>query len=447
MGKLKKTIEIKTSIPGPNASKLLKLRHEHVPRGPFHTMETFLEEANGAAAKDVDGNVFLDFAGGIGTLNAGHTPKEVVAAIKNQAEKYVHPCFHVMMYEPYIQLAKELNTLAPGDGKKKTFFLSTGAEAVENAVKIARRYTGRKAIVSFERGFHGRTYMAMTLTSKVNPYKNGFGPFVPDVYKLPFPYYYQQRPKTAEEIDSEALQAIQRFFLTEVPPDQIAAFILEPVQGEGGFVIPSSHFVQSIKKICEEHGILLISDEVQTGFGRTGKWFGIEHFGVVPDLITMSKSIAAGVPISAVTGAAHIMDAPAIGEIGGTFGGSPLGCTAALQVIKKIKNEGLLNKAEEIGGTIEKASLQLQEHCSFIGEFRRLGAMAAIEITNPETGLPDKPLTDRILAAIRERGVIIMSAGLYGNVIRFLCPLIITRDQLDEGMDAIKEAFLSFSEN
>nr|WP_249292454.1 4-aminobutyrate--2-oxoglutarate transaminase [Metabacillus flavus] len=415
----------------------MERRNQHVPRGPFHVMNKFITHAKGAQVTDAEGNKYLDFAGGIGTLNAGHCPDGVVNALKEQLDLFIHPSFHVMLYESYIELAEELNRLAPGDHHKKTFFLNSGAEAVENAVKIARRATGRRAVVSFERGFHGRTYMAMGLTSKVKPYKNGFGPFPPDVYKLPFPYYFHSDGQSQKEVDAKAIEQIETFFMTVVPPEDIAAFIMEPVQGEGGFVIPSAYFVQQVNNICEKNGILFIADEVQTGFGRTGKWFGMEHFGVIPDIVTMSKSIAAGFPISAVTGRAEVMDAAEVGEIGGTYGGSPLGCRAALEVIKMIKDQKLLERSEKIGEIIESYYLKWTKELPFIGEGRRLGAMAAIEITAPGSAKPDKPLTVNLLNKIHERGVILMSAGLWGNVIRFLCPLVISDEELIEGLEVI----------
>lgn len=422
---------------GKATEKLMERRKQHVPRGPFHVMNKFITHAKGAQVTDAEGNTYLDFAGGIGTLNAGHCPDGVVKALKEQLDLFIHPSFHVLLYESYIELAEELNRLTPGNHHKKTFFLNSGAEAVENAVKIARRATGRRAVVSFERGFHGRTYMAMGLTSKVKPYKNGFGPFPPDIYKLPFPYYFHSVGQSKEEIDAQAIKQLETFFLTEVPAEDIAAIIMEPVQGEGGFVIPSASFVRQVKQICEESGILFIADEVQTGFGRTGKWFGIEHFGVVPDIVTMSKSIAAGLPISAVTGRAELMDAPEIGEIGGTYGGSPLGCRAALEVIKMIKSQKLLERSEKIGETIEMYYRKWTEELPFIGEGRRLGAMAAVEITELGSQKPDKHQTANLLKKIHERGVILMSAGLYGNVIRFLCPLVISDEELMEGLEVI----------
>lgn len=437
-----RSIHIRTKIPGPQASRLLARRSEHVPRGPFNTVQTFAAKAEGALLTDVDGNTFIDLAGAIGSLNVGHCPPKVVEAIKTQLEQYIHPCFHVVMYEPYVALAEKLNQITPGSHHKKTFFLNSGAEAVENAVKIARKYTGRRAVISFERGFHGRTYMAMSLTSKVKPYKHGFGPFAPDTHKLPYPYYYRTPGHlTADEADDQLLHKFEDFFLSEVPGDEVAALIMEPVQGEGGFVIPSVKFVQGLKRLCEKHGIVFIADEVQTGFGRTGKMFAMEHFGVVPDLMTMSKSIAAGVPISAVTGRAEMMDAPGIGEIGGTFGGSPLGCVAALEVIRMLEEERLADRAGAIGEAVSGRFRRLQCDIGRIGDIRTLGAMSAIELVkDPVTKEPDKELTARIIQEAHQRGVIVMGAGLYGNVIRILSPLVIGDGQLEEALDVLEQA-------
>lgn len=433
-------IRLQTEIPGPNARALLERRIASVPQGVANTSQTFVAQAQGALITDVDGNTLIDFAGAIGTLNAGHCPPQVVEALKAQLDRYIHPCFHVVMYEPYIQLAETLNRITPGGHAKKTYFLNSGAEAVENAVKIARKYTGRRAVVSFDRGFHGRTFMAMSLTSKVKPYKFGFGPFAPDTYKLPYPYYYRApEGSSAEETDARLLREIEDFFLTDVPAEDIAAFIMEPVQGEGGFVIPSRRFVQGVKRICETHGILFIADEVQTGFGRTGRLFGIEHFDVIPDLMTMSKSIAAGLPISAVTGRADIMDAADPGEIGGTYGGSPLGCAAALSVIGMMEQERLPERAVAIGEAITARFAELQQRYPVIGDIRTLGAMCAVELVkDPATKTPDKQLTAEIVREANRRGVVLLSAGLYGNVIRFLAPLVITDEQLQEGLDVIE---------
>lgn len=434
---------MKTTLPGPKAKELLERKNKNIPRGPFNTVYTFAKKGLGARLTDVDGNQFIDFAGAIGTLNVGHSHPRVVRAVKKQLDQYIHPCFHVMMYEPYVQLAEKLNEITPGDFPKKTIFLNSGAEAVENAVKIARKYTKRKGIISFERGFHGRTYMAMSLTSKVKPYKNGFGPFMNETYKLPYPYYYRADGYTKEEWDEKLLHEFQELFIREVPPEEIAAVIMEPVQGEGGFVIPSKTFVQGIKRICEEHGILFIADEIQTGFGRTGKMFGIEHFEVPPDLITMSKSLGAGIPISAVTGRADIMDSAEAGEIGGTYGGSPLGCVAALEVINIIEEENLLKRANEIGKAFLETFSPLVNDLPPLGEIRALGAMCALEFVENKYGKkPNKEIVQKIMKKAHERGLIIMSAGIYGNIIRLLTPLVITDEELQEGLNILKECVI-----
>jgi 4-aminobutyrate aminotransferase / (S)-3-amino-2-methylpropionate transaminase / 5-aminovalerate transaminase len=434
-------IKIKTAIPGPKAIDLLKRKEKNVPIGPFNTIKTFAEQGEGALLTDVDGNTFIDFAGAIGTLNVGHCPPTVIKALHEQINRYLHPCFHVMMYEPYIELAELLNKITPGRHDKKTFFLSSGAEAVENAVKIARKYTGRKGIISFERGFHGRTYMAMSLTSKVRPYKYQFGPFAPETYKWPYPVYSQENSMTPDELDAYLLEKFETFFLSEVPPTDIAAVIMEPVQGEGGFNIPSKAFVQGVKKLCEQHGILFIADEIQTGFGRTGKLFAMEHFEVIPDLMTMSKSIAAGLPISAVTGRSEIMDSAGIGEIGGTFGGSPLGCIAAIEVVKMIEEQKLLEKANSFGEKFQEKFGKLAEQSEVKCVVRSLGAMCAIEFFDRE-GKPNSQIVQEILKKAHQQGLILMSAGLYGNVIRLLAPLVITDHQVQEGFDVLEAAIL-----
>jgi 4-aminobutyrate aminotransferase/(S)-3-amino-2-methylpropionate transaminase len=427
------------NYPGENAKKLLERKEKSVPRGPFNTVHSFIESGKGAMMTDIDGNEFIDFSGAIGSLNVGHCPPKIVEALKQQLDQCIHPCFHVMMYESYIELAEKLNKITPGEHEKKTFFLSSGAEAVENAVKIARKYTGRRGIISFERGFHGRTLLAMSLTSKVKPYKYGFGPFAPETYKMPYPYYYRDERSPAE-VDESILQQFERFFISEVPADEIAAIILEPVQGEGGFVIPSKRFVKGIRELCDKYGIVMIMDEIQTGFGRTGRMFASEHFEVIPDIITMSKSIAAGVPISAVTGRSEMMDAPNPGEIGGTYGGSPLGCVAALKVIEMIEEDNLLLRANEIGEVILMKFKTWENKYPFIGDARGLGAMCAIEfVKDKETKEPDPETAKAFSSACIENGVVVMGAGLYSNVIRILSPLVIENEQLERGLSIMEE--------
>ncbi|MCU9613622.1 4-aminobutyrate--2-oxoglutarate transaminase [Caldibacillus lycopersici] len=433
-------IQIKTDIPGPKAKKLLERKAKAVPNGPFHTIPSFAQKGNGALLEDVDGNVFIDFAGAIGTLNVGHTPVKVVEAVKSQLTQYIHPSFHVMMYEPYIRLAEKLNSITPGDYPKKTVFLNSGAEAVENAIKIARKYTGKKGIISFERAFHGRTFMAMSLTSKVKPYKNGFGPFLTDTYKLPYPYYFHDTHMDKDELDAHLLQQFEAFFIREAAAEDIAAVIMEPIQGEGGFVIPSKQFVQGVQKICEKYGILFIADEIQTGFGRTGFLFASEYFGIEPDMITMSKSLAAGIPISAVTGKSEIMDACAPGEIGGTYGGSPLGCVAALAVLETIETEDLLTRANAIGEFFQKTFSPLVSMIAELGEVRNIGAMCALEfVTDKGSKTPNAKFVKQVLERAHKRGLILMNAGLYSNVIRILCPLVISNEQLEEGFSVLKK--------
>ncbi|GAW93023.1 4-aminobutyrate--2-oxoglutarate transaminase [Calderihabitans maritimus] len=438
---------IVTEIPGPKSRELMELRQQYVARGPFNVTPIFAEAATGALITDVDGNEFIDFAGGIGVINVGHCPDEVVSAVKAQAEKYIHTCFHVAMYEPYVRLAEKLAQITPGDFPKKTMLANSGAEAVENAVKIARKYSKRTGIISLECAFHGRTLMAMTLTSKVKPYKFGFGPFAPDVYKIPSAYCYRCSFNSSYPgCGMHCVERLERFFISEYPAENVAALICEPVQGEGGFIVPPKEFISGIKSICEKYDILFISDEVQTGFARTGRMFAIEHFEVEPDLITMSKSIAAGMPLSAVTGRAEIMDAPAPGEIGGTFGGNPLSCVAALEVINKIERENLTDRAKQIGARKIEKLKAMQEKYPVIGDVRGLGAMVAIELVkNRKTKEPDKETTGKLVVECYRRGLIVMSAGIYGNVLRFLTPLVITDEQLDEGLNILEEAFANVS--
>lgn len=439
---------IATQVPGPNASSLLEKRARYVPKGVGNNTPIFVEKAEGALLHDVDGNTFLDFAGAIGTINAGHCPPEVVEALRQQLDKYIHTCFHVAMYEPYVALAEKLAQITPGGFPKKAMFANSGAEAVENAVKIARKYTGRPGIVSFTRGFHGRTLMGMSLTSKVKPYKFQMGPFAPATYKAPFPYPLHRPEGMTEEAYAEyCVRAFADFLYTEVAPEEIAAVIMEPVQGEGGFIIPPKSYVQGIYDICKKHDILFISDEIQTGFARTGEMFASTHFGIEPDIMTLSKSMAAGMPISAVVGRAEVMDAPNPGEIGGTYGGSPLGCVAALAVIEKMEREDLPARSRAIGEAICSYFHALKKEVPAIAEVRGLGAMCAVELIDPVTGEPCKELVARLTKACYESGVIILSAGVHSNVLRFLTPLVITDEQLREGLEIIGRLLKSLQAN
>ncbi len=418
-------------------------RNKYIPKGVSNGNLNIARDAKGSTIIDLDGNEFIDFAGAIGTLNVGHTHPKVTKAIKEQIDKFLHPGFNVMMYEGYIELAEKLCEITPGNFKKQALLLNSGAEAVENAVKVARKYTGRQAVVSFVRGFHGRTNMTMSMTSKVKPYKFGFGPFAPEVYQAPYPYPYQ-RPESLseEEYTDQVIQAFKDFFVETVAPETIACIVMEPVQGEGGFIIPPKKFVQAVRDFCTLHGIVFVADEIQTGFGRTGAYFGIDHFDVVPDLITVSKSLAAGLPLSGVVGRREILDASAPGELGGTYAGSPVACAAALAVIDIMEEENLSEKAERSGEKIESKLSELQEKYGFVGEIRRLGAMVAVEVVdNRQNKNPDQDKTAAITKYANNNGLLLLSAGIKGNVIRFLAPLVITDEELNKGLDILEDAF------
>ena len=436
-----KTIDIRTAIPGPKSIALMARRRAAVSDSPFVVTPIFAERGRGAALTDVDGNTFLDFAGGIGALNVGHAHPSVVAAIKDQCEMLTHTCFNVAQYEPYVALAERLNRLVPTRGPRKTILFNSGAEAVENAVKIARCVTGRPAVLTFEHGFAGRTYMALTLTSKAAPYKSGFGPFVPEVYRLPYPYAYRER-REGEDEDAFAermMAGVREFFHTHVDPKQVACVWMELVTGEGGFIVAPKRYLQALRALCDEQGILLIVDEIQTGFGRTGKWFATEHYGVEPDLITLAKSLAGGLPLSAVVGRADLLDGVPVGGLGGTFGGNPVACTAAQAVLDVMERERLPERAAELGGRLFQRLEKWAEKFPRIGNIRGLGPMAAVEFVKDRAGKePDKGYTADLLKRCCERGVILIASGTHGNVLRFLFPLVITPEQLDEGLEVIE---------
>ncbi|MFC3039551.1 4-aminobutyrate--2-oxoglutarate transaminase [Virgibacillus xinjiangensis] len=438
----KQFANVRTELPGPKAKELLDRRHAIVPDAVSYGAPTFVHKAKGALLEDVDGNTFIDFAGAIGTINAGHSHETVTNALKDQVDRYIHTGFNVMMYDPYIELAEKIAKLAPGAFEKKVMFLNSGAEAVENAVKLARKYTKRQAVVSFAGGFHGRTLMTMSLTGKVKPFKYEYGPFAPEVYKAAYPYHYRRPEGMSKQAYSRhLLEELEKFFISHVDPSLVAAVIMEPVQGESGFIVPDKEFVQGVKRLCEKHGILMIADEIQTGFGRTGKYFAMEHFDVEPDLITISKSMAAGLPISGIIGRKEIMDSPGSGELGGTYCGSPLGCRAGLAVLEIMEKERINDRAETIGRQVMDRFRHLYEKFEAVGDYRGLGAMCAMEfVKDRDTKEPDKQLTNEIFKEAYSRGLISMKAGVYDNVIRLLMPLVITDEQLQEGLDILEES-------
>ncbi|MFL0194373.1 4-aminobutyrate--2-oxoglutarate transaminase [Clostridium sp. WILCCON 0269] len=440
-----KSAKIVTEIPGPKSKELIKKREKYVAAGVGCSAPIFVEEAKGALIKDIDGNVFVDFAGAIGVQNIGHRDEGVVEAVKAQLDKYIHPCFHVNMYEPYISLAEKLVEVTPGSHAKKAMFANSGAEAVENAIKIARAYTKKSGIISLWGSFHGRTNMTMSITSKYRPYKDGFGPFSTQTYKTEGAYCYRC-PLGCKypECGIACAEKLRTTLKTVNSKEQIACLIAEPVQGEGGFIVPPKEYFKVIQEICNENDIVFIIDEVQAGFGRTGKLFAHEHFGVEADIITMSKSIANGLPLSAVVGRAEIMDAACVGGIGGTYSGSPLGCVAALKVIEKIEKDNLCHRADEVGKYIIGRLSHMQEKYDVIGDIRGLGAMIGVEFVKDKvTKEPYADLVKKITAYCFKHGVIFLNAGLLGNVIRFLPPLVITKEQLKCGMDVLEDAIKS----
>jgi 4-aminobutyrate aminotransferase / (S)-3-amino-2-methylpropionate transaminase / 5-aminovalerate transaminase len=438
------TIHIRTEIPGPRSRALMARREAAVPRGPYNSTPVFMASAEGAMLEDVDGNRYLDFAGGIGCLNVGHNSPRVMSALRNQLAKHLHLCFAVTPYESYIALAEKLNALTPGKSPKKTFIVNTGAEAVENAIKIARAYTRRPAVICFEDAFHGRTLLAMTLTSKTHPYKAGFEPFASDVYRIPFAYPYRgEKGATAETFAHHLENAFKR----TVAPESVAAVIAEPVLGEGGFVVPPKEYFALLQKICRQHGILFIADEVQSGFARTGKWFASEHFGVEPDLIAMAKSLGGGMPIAAVTGRAEIMDAPGVGALGGTFCGHPLSCAAALAAIETIEKENLLSRSAAIGRRFEERARAWQKKWPLVGDVRGLGGMCAMELVrDAATREPAAAETKEVARFCYEHGLITITAGTFNNVIRILVPLVVTDEQFDEGLGVIESALAAVAD-
>ena len=442
------TIQLRTQIPGPKSRELMKRRDAAVPRGPYHATPIFAARAEGAVIEDVDGNRYIDFAGGIGCLNMGHRAAPVMAAVSEQLDKYMHVCFSVTPYEPYVAVAEKLNALAPGKSAKKTFIVNTGAEAVENAVKIARAYTKRPAVICFEDAFHGRTLLAMSLTSKTNPYKVGFAPYASDIYRIPYAYCYRcSYGLTYPSCGVTCAHHLEDTFKRVVSPEAVAAVIVEPVLGEGGFMAPPKEFFGIVQDICRKYGIVLIADEVQSGLGRTGKFFAIEHYGIEPDLILTAKSLGGGLPIAAVTGRAEIMDAPGVGGLGSTFAGNPLSCAAALASIEMIEHGGLLERATNMGRLFESKARGWQKKWPLIGEVRGLGGMCAIELVrNAATREPADAETKEIAHYCYEHGLITITAGTYSNVMRILVPFAITDEQFDEGLGVLEAAIASVAD-
>jgi 4-aminobutyrate aminotransferase/(S)-3-amino-2-methylpropionate transaminase len=430
-----RTIALQTEIPGPRAREVLDRLAASVASPLAITFPVVAAEARGATITDVDGNVFIDFAGGVGCLNVGHSHPHVVAAAQEQLDKFSHTDFTVVPYEVYADLAERLLALTPIKAPAKAAFFNAGTEAVENAVKFARAFTGRHAVIGFEGAFHGRTMLSLALTSKTHPYKAGLGPFAPEVYRVPFPNAYRG-PSAAE-----ALAALRLAFLTVVAAEDVAAIVFEPVQGEGGFIPVSREFVEGLRQICDEHGIVLVCDEVQSGFARTGRFFAIEHFGVEPDLITVAKSIAMGLPLSGVLGKAAIMDAPVEGGVGGTFVGNPVALAAALAVLDVIEDEGLVERSAALGETMRARMESWQGRFPQVGDVRGLGSMLAIElVSDPESKQPATELASRVLAEALTRGLLLLRSGVHGNCIRVLVPLVISDSELEEALQVWEDA-------
>ena len=412
--------------------QILARKAAATPRGVGVMAPFFAARAEGAELWDVEGRRFIDFAGGIAVMNVGHSHPKIKAALQEQLERFTHTCYQVVPYESYVSLAEKINQLTPGSHAKKTAFFSTGAEAIENSIKIARSYTKRSGVIAFGGAFHGRSMMAVALTGKVQPYKVGFGPFPAEIYHVPFPCHCANL--------AEVKKAMHHLFKADIEPSRVAAIIFEPVQGEGGFNVIQAEAVKWLRQLCDEHGILLIADEVQTGFGRTGKLYAMEHFDVVPDLIISAKSLAAGMPLSAVTGHAHIMDAPAPGGLGGTYAGNPMAIAAAHAVIDIMAEEKLPQRGAQLGHQLKAELNALRPRVPHIADVRGLGAMVAVEFNNPASGEPDADFTKRVQAAALSRNLILLSCGVNANVLRFLFPLTISQAVFDEALGILREA-------
>ena len=432
--------KIVVTPPGPKSVELMKLREKYVPKAVYNVTPIFVAESERALIKDVDGNEYIDFATGISCLNVGHRNPEVMKAIQEQTEKYLHLCFHITPYEPYVKLAEKFTKLAPGSFNKKVVLVNSGAEAVENAVKVARRYTGKPTVVTFEYAFHGRTRLAMSLTGSVYPYKYGFGPLDLAVHRTPYAYCYRcSFGLEYPACNMRCVEYIRDTFAVHLSPEDVAAIIVEPIQGEGGFIVPPKEFLPGLRKICDENSILLIADEVQSGMGRTGKMFAVEQFKVIPEMIAMAKSLGGGLPIAATIGREEIMDSVQVGGLGGTFGGNPLSCVAALKTVDLVQR--LLKNAEKLGEKLIRRIREMQKKYEVIGDVRGVGLMAALElVTDRKTKKPAKEERNQLLNECYKNGLIIIGAGAYKNVIRFLPPINISEELLNKGLDKIENA-------
>ncbi|MBI5211357.1 MAG: 4-aminobutyrate--2-oxoglutarate transaminase [Elusimicrobia bacterium] len=434
------TIQLRTPVPGPKSKELMGRRRRYVARGPFHATPVFLAKAKGAVIEDVDGNRFIDFASGIGVANVGHSPDAVVRAAAEQAARCLHAGFNVTPYEGYVELSRRLCEATPGAHAKKALLVNCGAEAVENAVKIARCHTKRQAVVCFDHGFHGRTYMAMTLTSKAKPYKLGFGPFCPEVYRAPFPYAYRW-PSGGDgvRVSLECFERFKEIVEAQIGPANVAAVIIEPVLGEGGFVPAPKMFLASLQDYCRAQRIVLIADEIQTGFGRTGSLFACGQMDVEPDLMTLAKGLGGGMPLAAVVGRSEIMDAPIEGGVGGTYGGNPVACAAALAVLDLFEDGSLLARSRALGERLERRLAGWRKRFDSVGDVRGLGPMRALEfVTDRGNKNPDREAAGKLARYCYEHGVIVLTAGTYGNVVRILVPLCASPEELEEGLDVME---------
>lgn len=439
-----------TKLPPQRADKSKRIWQEmqrYVPKAPYHYTDVIVESASGCTVRDVDGKSYIDFSGGIGVLNVGHNHPKVVKAVVDQARKLIHTSFHVCAYESYIQVCKKLTEFAPGRFPKKAILFNSGAEAVENAIKAAKCFTKRPGVLSFDLGFHGRTWMAVSLTGKEKPYRTGLGPFPPEVYRSLYPYPYRPPVGVAEkDLTAHCLAQLEHVLNIQTAPDKVAAIIVEAVQGEGGFIVPPKDFLPGLRKVCDQHGILLILDEVQSGFGRTGKMFAVENFGVVPDLMTVAKSLAAGMPLSGVVGRADVLDAVEVGGMGGTYGGNPLSCAAALAVFDIFEHENLVARANALGRRIQQRFDGFKDRFEVVGDSRGLGAMRAIELVKDRTTKEPIPEDDakRLIQDCVREGLILLKAGLHNNVLRTLLPLVASDAELDRGLDILEKVLSDY---